>query len=318
MKLLIFLLCFVTLQGEILWELQEGPFHISLEASSKSIKPSETLNLTLVIRYPTHYQVRISEDWPSSPMSAFSLFSMSKDEIEEQDGKQLSIHYQLLPLLTGRAKIQLTKIDFLDHLQAIETIVPPLLSIDVDSIPQASYLIAEPLLPLDILHPIEMNRQNRLTFEKTTLPSNFLTLLQTHSFPIKNLIIALLLISTLPLIIVLLKNRKIQDQETSRVKLLNYLKTIRPISSQNISSDVYQNINTLFRSYIQETFNVKAPHLTTEEFLIEASQKKEISENKQELLKTFLKESDRIKFKGKSPTYKDLELSLKLIKEIIC
>lgn len=305
------------MQGEILWELEEESFHISLEAPSKSIKPSEMFNLNLVIRYPKHYQVQISEDWPSSPISAFSLFSMNKDEKEEQDDKQLSIHYQLVPLLSGQAKIQLAKIDFLDHLRIIKTIDPPLLPIDVGSIPQTSYLKAEPLLALDILSPIEMNRQNRLTFEKATLPSNFITLLQKHSFPIKNLILALLLILTLPLIIVLLKNRKVQDPETSRVKLLNYLKTIRPIPSENISPNVYQNISTLFRAYIQEAFNVRAPHLTTEEFLTQVTQKKEISENKQELLKIFLKESDRIKFKGKIPTYKDLELSLKLIKQIM-
>ncbi|MGK5594421.1 MAG: hypothetical protein ACSNEK_03575 [Parachlamydiaceae bacterium] len=317
MTFLIFLLGFTSLYGETLWEHQEGPFQAYLEGPTRPIKPDEIFNLTLFIRYPSRYQVRISEDWPFSPLSAFALQVQERSTTKEQDHELLSIRYQLTPILTGQTQIQLAAILFLNGQLVLSTFYPPLINFTIDPIPSVPLLQEEPLLRLDNLDPMEMNRKNRLSFEKKIPYVDYISLLHKRSFPIKNLVIALFLIFLLPVTIILLKNKRSERKQlSSRTKLLNYLKTIHP-SAQEDPVSAYQDINLLFRFYIQDTLNLRASHLTTEELLVTLSQREEMSENKKGLLKKLLMESDRIKFKGKIPTYKDLELSLKLINEIV-
>ena len=63
----------------------------------------------------------------------------------------------------------------------------------------------------------------------------------------------------------------------------------------------YVELSDIVRRYIEERFTLRAPELTTEEFLLEAGRSAELSPPHRSLLSDFLERCDRVKFARYSP-----------------
>jgi hypothetical protein len=63
----------------------------------------------------------------------------------------------------------------------------------------------------------------------------------------------------------------------------------------------YVELSSIVRRYIEDRFGVRAPELTTEEFMREASASPELSAAHAALLQSFLERCDRVKFAGYRP-----------------
>jgi hypothetical protein len=63
----------------------------------------------------------------------------------------------------------------------------------------------------------------------------------------------------------------------------------------------YVELSDIVRRYIEERFRLRAPELTTEEFLLEARRAADLSGPHRELLSAFLERCDRVKFARYSP-----------------
>ena len=63
----------------------------------------------------------------------------------------------------------------------------------------------------------------------------------------------------------------------------------------------YVELSDIVRRYIEERFAVRAPELTTEEFLLEAGRSADLKQPHRELLSDFLARCDRVKFARYSP-----------------
>ena len=63
----------------------------------------------------------------------------------------------------------------------------------------------------------------------------------------------------------------------------------------------YVELSDVVRRYIEERFGLRAPELTTEEFLLEAGRSPELSRPHRTLLSDFLERCDRVKFARYSP-----------------
>ena len=63
----------------------------------------------------------------------------------------------------------------------------------------------------------------------------------------------------------------------------------------------YVELSDIVRRYIEERFALRAPELTTEEFLAEAGRSAELTAGNRELLSAFLATCDRVKFARYSP-----------------
>ena len=63
----------------------------------------------------------------------------------------------------------------------------------------------------------------------------------------------------------------------------------------------YVELSDIVRRYVEERFSLRAPELTTEEFLLEAGRSSELSSNHRSLLSDFLERCDRVKFARYSP-----------------
>ena len=63
----------------------------------------------------------------------------------------------------------------------------------------------------------------------------------------------------------------------------------------------YVELSDIVRRYVEERFSLRAPELTTEEFLIEAGRSEELSPAHRDQLSNFLERCDRVKFARYSP-----------------
>ena len=63
----------------------------------------------------------------------------------------------------------------------------------------------------------------------------------------------------------------------------------------------YVELSDIVRRYVEERFALRAPELTTEEFLLEAGRSAELSPAHRDLLSDFLERCDRVKFARYSP-----------------
>lgn len=72
----------------------------------------------------------------------------------------------------------------------------------------------------------------------------------------------------------------------------------------------YVQLTTIVRQYLENRFELRAPELTTEEFLLTVSGSGELSGEHKKMLNNFLKHADLVKFAGLKPTETDVDESI--------
>ena len=68
----------------------------------------------------------------------------------------------------------------------------------------------------------------------------------------------------------------------------------------------YVGITTIIRKYLENRFELRAPELTTEEFLSKVASSAELTNDHKGLLNEFLNHADLVKFAGVTPTEADI------------
>ncbi len=79
----------------------------------------------------------------------------------------------------------------------------------------------------------------------------------------------------------------------------------------------YVELSDIVRRYIEDQYGVRAPELTTEEFLQEARRSADLSGARRELLSAFLERCDRVKFAAYSPEQRESEEALTLARRFL-
>jgi hypothetical protein len=73
----------------------------------------------------------------------------------------------------------------------------------------------------------------------------------------------------------------------------------------------FVELSAIVRSYLERRYEIRAPELTTEEFLLEAARSGRLSGEHRSLLEAFLERCDRVKFAGYRPDADESMASLK-------
>jgi len=92
----------------------------------------------------------------------------------------------------------------------------------------------------------------------------------------------------------------------SALAALNRLRTRRLIEDGRFET-YYVELSAIVRSYLEDGFHVRAPEMTTEEFLAAAAQDGRLIAAHRRLLAEFLSQADLVKFARHLPTLKDSE-----------
>ena len=102
--------------------------------------------------------------------------------------------------------------------------------------------------------------------------------------------------------------RRRSAYEIARARLDHLLAATPPTATE---IDVFfVKLSGIVRRYLEDRFELRAPELTTEEFLESVSDSYVLSADHQQLLREFLRQSDLVKFAGFVPTSNDVESSI--------
>ncbi|MFK7738150.1 MAG: hypothetical protein AB8B50_19135 [Pirellulaceae bacterium] len=110
----------------------------------------------------------------------------------------------------------------------------------------------------------------------------------------------------------LIKQRGVQVRRANAYDIA--MQRLRPLLSQSSSGKVgaeqfFVEISDVVRRYLEDRFELRAPELTTDEFLQLASEKSGLSREHQHLLSEFLSQADVIKFAGVQASSQDIQRS---------
>jgi hypothetical protein len=103
--------------------------------------------------------------------------------------------------------------------------------------------------------------------------------------------------------------RRIQQQRSAYDEAVSALRALESRGAPDAeSADAwFVELSAIARRYLEQRYEIRAPELTTEEFLQVATSRPELSEQHRGLLSSFLERCDRVKFAGYRP---DAEESL--------
>jgi hypothetical protein len=104
------------------------------------------------------------------------------------------------------------------------------------------------------------------------------------------------------------KARQRSAYEIARARLQRLLDSPRP-SGEQIDA-FYVELSGVIRKYLEDRFELRAPELTTEEFLASVGESPDLSGKHQALLREFLRQADLVKFAGVQPSDEDIERSI--------
>jgi hypothetical protein len=103
--------------------------------------------------------------------------------------------------------------------------------------------------------------------------------------------------------------RRIQQQRSAYDEAVSALRALedRGAPDAEAADGWFVELSAIVRRYLEQRYEIRAPELTTEEFLLVATARPELSEEHRGLLSSFLERCDRVKFAGYRP---DAEESL--------
>ncbi len=79
----------------------------------------------------------------------------------------------------------------------------------------------------------------------------------------------------------------------------------------------YAELSLIVRRYLENRFNLRAPEMTTEEFLSSAENSQKLSPGQKKLLKNFLMHCDLVKFARYGPSQSEIEASFQSARELV-
>ncbi len=106
------------------------------------------------------------------------------------------------------------------------------------------------------------------------------------------------------------KARQRSAYEIARARLQRLLDSPRPAAEQ--IDAFYVELSGIVRRYLEDRFDLRAPELTTEEFLASVGESPDLSRDHQALLQEFLRQADLVKFAGVQPSDADVERSIEV------
>lgn len=98
---------------------------------------------------------------------------------------------------------------------------------------------------------------------------------------------------------------------------LEALQKLKALLSEDNYMDFIIEVSRILRVYIQDRYELRAPHRSTEEFLGEASTSELLTFEQQELLGDFLRQCDLVKFARRSAALRQMETLFRTAEQFV-
>ena len=97
--------------------------------------------------------------------------------------------------------------------------------------------------------------------------------------------------------------RRVQQQRSAYDEAVSHLRSLedRGAPDSESADSWFVELSAIVRRYLEGRYEIRAPELTTEEFLLVATARPELTEEHRKLLEAFMERCDRVKFAGYRP-----------------
>ena len=267
-------------------ETRKGPVTATLTLTPAEPRLGDHLVLSLEVLAKTGVTVEMPAF--GEALGRFAIIDFSPRQEATEEGVRLSQRYTLQAPASGRQRIPGLRVEFLD--QRDPDVEPKVRELLTDEL---AFVVASVLpegQPLDELRPV------RSALEELQGPW------LARNWPW----IALAMVAAAGLIGAIawwLRRAEERARLTAFDRAMARLDRLqrRGLPLAGAADAWYVELSDIVRRYIEERFALRAPELTTEEFLAEAGRSRELTAAHRELLSAFLARSDRVKFARYSP-----------------
>ncbi len=107
--------------------------------------------------------------------------------------------------------------------------------------------------------------------------------------------------------------------QTSWEKALEALQALelKQYPKQGLFKEYFDGVSDIVRLYLEERFSIRAPEMTTEEFLISLQQTSVLTAPQQDILKQMMAQADLVKFAKQIPTLHECDVLMVTAKHLI-
>lgn len=276
---------------------EEGPVKATVEVRPAKPRLGDSLTLTLTVESAPDVVVEMPAF--GEALGRFSIVDFTPRETTEPDGRSVaSQRYTLQAPMSGKQRIPPLRIEYLDRragqaavddTEDYRELLTDELSVTIASVlPEGA--VAEELRPV------------RPSLAERGGPRPWIVGL--------SVLVGLAAIAWLV--------SYVRQRTRERARITAYDKAMRRIAalerrglpSSGDADAWYVELSDIVRRYLEDRYGVRAPELTTEEFLQEARRSAELTPAHRALLSSFLEQCDRVKFAAYHPEQSESKAAL--------
>lgn len=284
---------------------EEGPVKVTVALTPAELQLGDPLTLTLTVE--ADEDVTVGMPSFGEALGRFSIVDFTPREETRPDGVWVaSQRYTLQPPMSGRQRIPPLRIEYLDARpgyvdgdEEYRELLSEELVIEVASVLPEGEVVAE-------LRPVRAPLPE--------LGQGFIA----RAWPW--LVAGVAGLAVLGFVAALWQRRAAErcrvtawDRAMRRLEALSG----RGLPAPDEADGWYVELSDIVRRYIEDQYGVRAPELTTEEFLQEARRSADLSGSRRELLTAFLERCDRVKFAAYSPEQRESDEALTLARRFL-
>lgn len=284
---------------------ERGPISVLLDMDKAEITIADRLNLTLSVIFDEDYDVQLPKFGEKLEQFGIVDYHTSQPSLTGNNQSKISRSYLLEPFLSGEYEIPPMTVHFKKKGDSNDT----LHEISTEGI---------------TIHVTSLLPEN---FEKLTLhdikPPEDLPQFYDLWLWIGGIALVFLISGIVVFIIIRKRKRNGDNALINKIPAhqqafdeLNALVSEKLVEKGAIK-EFYHQISNILRQYIENRFFIRAPELTTEEFLINIQTANDFDNTHKILLKNFLTLCDLVKFAKHQPQTEDIQKTFDSCKEFI-
>ena len=275
-------------EGEALSaQTREGPVEATVTLTPAEPRLGDPLVLTLTVQAEANVAVHMPAF--GDALGRFDILDFTpREEVAEDGGQLKSQRYTLQAPMSGPQRIPRLRIEFLDERGGQPATAPRELLTD-----ELGFNVASVLPEGEIGTELRPARAALAELQGPWLQRHWAWLAAA----------LVVLIGAAAGVVLWLRRAEQRARLTAYDRALARLQRLerRGLPKEAQLDGWYVELSDIVRRYIEGRFGLRAPELTTEEFLLEAGRSAEISKPHCELLSAFLERCDRVKFARYNP-----------------
>ena len=276
----------------------KGPVSATVTAKPSDLLIGDTVTLELHVIADKDVELLMPQF--GEALERFSILDFTTDEqIDSENRTRIVQIYELQPLRSGKQSIPPIMIEFVDHRDGQQ---PTPTGMD-------AYEILTPTVVFEVKSVLPNNLDAELNPQLDHLPQLVTRQSGDWIWPFAGC-------TTLAFITVAsclwLRTRRRAQQRSSYEIALDRMQGLldRPRNSPDQIDTFFVELSAIIRQYLETQFDLRAPELTTEEFLIAMSRSPDLDSEHQPLLRDFLRRADLVKFANFVPNSTDIDDSV--------